>query len=100
MKIKFENIFKYLKKAWPTVRTWLVKFLLKKIIPKLMTGPGGWFITFFGEKIFDRYLKPFWNYLNRKAYAITKKFKRKPKVERLENADNETDFDSSVDDMP
>jgi hypothetical protein len=99
IKNKF-NLFKYLKSIWPAVRTWLVKTLLKKFLPRLISGPWGWLITFFGEKIFAKYVRPVWNFLTRKAYAITRKILRKPKAKRLENADNETDFDSSVDDMP
>ena len=94
------EIFKYLKAAWPTVRTWLVKTLLKKYLPKLISGPWGWIVTFFGEKIFDKVIKPGWNWIMRKGYALTRKWKRKPKARRLENARTESDFDSSVDDMP
>ena len=78
----------------------MVKTLLKKFLPKLISGPWGWVVTFVGEKVFDKILKPLWKYISRKAYAITRKIQRKPKVKRLENADNESDFDSGVDSMP
>lgn len=94
------NLFKYLKSIWPVVRTWLVKTLLKKYLPKLISGPWGWIVTIFGEKLFDKAIKPAWNWLNRKAYAITQKWKRKPKAKRLENAKTENEFDDSFDDMP
>lgn len=97
---KTKDFFKYLKSIWPTVRTWLVKTLLTKYLPKLVSGPWGWIVTFFGEKIFDKVIKPGWNWLTRKAYAITNKLKRKSKVKRFENAQTESEFDDSFDDLP
>ena len=94
------NFFKQLKSFWPTVRTWLVKTLLKKYLPKIVSGPWGWVVTFFGEKLFDKVLKPGWNWVTRKAYALTRKWKRKSKAKKLENAKTESDFDDSFDNMP
>lgn len=82
------------------MRNWLVKFLLSKVFPKMVGGPWSWLAMFFGKRIFDNYIKPSWFWLLRKGYALTRKWKRKAKAERLENADNETDFDDSFDDMP
>ena len=100
MKKTSSNIFSILKGLWPTISKWLVKVILKKLLPKIIAGPWGWVVTFFGEKVFNKVLRPAWNWITRKGFAITRKWKRKPKVKRLENADNETDFDSSVDDLP
>jgi len=94
------NIFKYLKNAWPSIRTWVVRFLLTRFLPKVFAGPWGWVVAFFSHKIFDKVLQPTWNFLTRKAYAISRRFFRKKKVEKFENAKNENDFDDSFDNMP
>lgn len=94
------NFFKYLKKSWPTIRTWLVKTLLKKFLPKLISGPWGWVVTFFGEYVFDKVLKPGWEYITRKGFALWRKMFNMKKAKKLENSKTENDFDRSFDDMP
>lgn len=94
------SYFKKIKLFWPTARTWLVKTLLKKYLPKLLTGPWGWIVTIFGEKLFDRVLKPSWDFIWRKAHSSWSKFKRRKKAKKLEEAKNESDFDDAFDDMP
>jgi len=94
------NFFKQLKFLWPVARDQLVKFLLLKFLPKAVSGPWGWLVVWIGEKAANKILKPAWNWIMRKGYALTRKWKRKPKATRLENADNESDFDDSVDNMP
>ena len=94
------NFFQNLKLFWPTFRTWLVKTLLKKYLPKLISGPWGWIVTIFGEKLFDKVLKPAWNWIARKGYALTRKWERKPKIKKFENAKTESEFNDSFDDLP
>ena len=74
--------------------------LLKKFLPKVISGPWGWIISFVGEKLFDKVLRPAWNFLMIKIYAFTNWMLRKKRVERFEKAKNETDFDDSFDDLP
>jgi len=97
---KVKIFFKSLKGLWPTIRTWLVKTLLKKLLPKIVGGPWGWIVSFIGEKVFDKYLKPFWGKLSAMAYATYNKMKRKPKVKEFENAKTESEFDDSFDNLP
>ena len=94
------KIFEKLKSSWPTIRTWLAKTILKKIFPKVISGPWGWIVTLIVEKLFDQYLKPKWNLILSKAKATIKKMQRKKKVKDFEEAKNETDFDRSFDDLP
>ena len=97
---KTKTFFQLVKKLWPSIRTWVVKFFLKKIAPKIAGGPIGYVIAMVGEKVFDRFIKPYWDKLSAKLYATYNKFKRKKRVKKLENAKTEDEFDSAYDDMP
>lgn len=94
------NFFKKFKAFWPTARKWLVQTLIKRYLPKLVGGVWGFLAVLVGEFILDKALKPAWNWVARKSNAMFNKIKRKPKAKRLEDANTETDFDDSFDDMP
>lgn len=82
------------------LRKWVLDFLLKKILGTAITGVYGWIVTFFFGIVWKKYLVPLYKYAMRKAKTAAKRPIYKKKAKNLEEAQNEDEFNSGVDDLP
>lgn len=76
-----------------------VKFAFKKIFGYAIAGPWGWVVSNIAVPLLDRLAKPVYDFLVRKGKIIVKKVTINRDTRRLQEAQNETDFDSAADDI-
>jgi len=86
-------LFKWLKK-------WLYQWLIKKIIGTAIGGVYGWIAGFAYDIAWKKAIKPVAKKVATEIVMVYRRINNKKKIEDLQNAKTEDDFDSSVDRLP
>lgn len=86
--------------AWPKIRDYVVKFLLLKFLPRIISGPWAWLAIPVANWIVDHVAKPLYDLTVRKVIVLIRKQKNNQAGRDVQNSKTEDDFDRTFDDLP
>ena len=89
----------YLRRSYPFLKEFLKKRILSKLLGPAVGGPKFFALSLAVEYLLSKLLKPLYFWSVRKVTSIFKRKDINKKVENIEKAKTESEFDSAVDDL-
>lgn len=81
-------------------KKWILEWLFKKIFGAVVGGIKGWLLTKVYEYLWKKVIKPKAQEAFRWVTRLYKDWQYQKKAKKVKEADNEDDWDSSVDNLP
>jgi len=82
------------------VRKWIYEWLIKRIFGAALGGIKGWIVRLVFNIGWKRWLKPLVQYGLRQAEMVYRKYQTRKGLKDLQDANSETEIDSSIDRLP